>query len=418
MKTKNWSLGLLGVVLAARYLYRTVVVPLPSLGPALSDFWWYYQAAQAILAGTSPFAVEDFAYPPLLAFLLTPLALLTYEAARWVWFAFSHACLVGAAYLVWRVAGAGRTALLAVLAVWACGGAIAESLMLGQLNPLLLLLVVLSWYPRREPAGAASVALAAALKIWPATLLAAYALLRRGRALVTGIAVILLLALLPTLATALLLGPPLSPPATYYWMGTPALFNFSLPAVLLRLLDPPAGTGRLPHNWEFGNNVHELNVPESHLWIAVAIAASVMALGLLLLWRWAASAPDSSSVPSSAATLTPGTTPLPLVSAALVSLTLAVSPVCWSHYQLLQYPGVALLLAGFVRQKRFRAAAALVAVFFGVYQFPILGLGPYLAAYGWTAANPALLWALTSMTPLCSLGLFVFYANELRTIAR
>jgi len=395
----KWSAWLLGAVLAACYLYRTVALPLPSLGPASSDFWWYHQAARAILGGVSPFSVADFAYPPLLAFLLTPLGLLSYEAARWAWFALSHAFLLGAGYLVWRVAGGDRPALLAVLAVWACGGAIAESLMLGQINPLLLLLVTLSWYPLRGPAGAASLALAAALKIWPATLLAAYALLRKRRALAAGVTLFALLALLPGLATALLLGPPAFPPATRYWMGTPALFNFSLPAVALRILDPPAGAGRLPHNWEFGNNVHELNVAETHLWIAVTVAAGTLAAGLLSLHRWAALKPEK--------------TPLPLVSAALVALTLAASPVCWSHYQLLQYPGVALLLAGFVRQKRFWAAGALAAVFLGVYQLPILGLGPYLATYGWTAANRPLLWALTSMTPLCSLGLFVFCWYEL-----
>jgi alpha-1,2-mannosyltransferase len=386
-------------LLAACYLYRTVAIPLPSLGPAISDFWWYHQAAQAVLSGDSPYSVEDFAYPPLFAFLLTPLALVSYETARWIWFALSHGCLFLSAYLLWRVAGGDRLALLAVVGVWTFGGAIAESLMLGQINPLLLLLVAFSWYlpPRLS---AASVAAAAAVKIWPGTLLGSYAVLRQGRAFAAGVAMLAVLAALPWVLIALLLGPPSIPPATHYWMGTPAVFNFSAPAIALRILDRPTGTGRLPANWEFGNSVHALRVPEPDRWVAVAVAAGILAAGLAALFWRAGPAPSD--------------TPLPLVSGAIVALTLAASPVSWSHYQLLQYPGAALLLARLLRRREFRRATVLGGLFLGLYQIPILGLGPYLATYGWTAANPPLLWALTSLTPLCSLVLFAVYLRELR----
>lgn len=365
------------------------------MGPAISDFWWYHQAGQAILSGNSPFSVEDFAYPPLFAFLMTPLAALSYEAARWAWFLLSHGFLLGAAFCVWRMAGADRLALLVVMGVWASGGSIAESLMLGQINPLLLFLVALSWWPLQEGLAAGSVAVAAAVKIWPAPLLAAYAAVHKMRAAFQGVFVLAGLFVVPWCLIRLLLAPPWFPPATNYWMGTPALFNFSLPAVVLRVLDPPLDPGRLPHNWEFGNNVHELTVDPSHLWISVFVAASLLAAGIaLLLWRAGRN------------------TSLPLASAAMVALSIAASPVSWSHYHLLQYPGVALVLTGLLRQRRMAAAAVLITLFWGTYQLPILGLGSYLENYGWTAGNMALLWALTSLTAVCSLSLFVFYLRE------
>lgn len=183
-------------------------------------------------------------------------------------------------------------------------------------------------------------------------------------------------------------------------MGTPALFNFSLPAVVLRALDPPVSPGPLPHNWVFGNNIHELRVPEGDLLVSLAVAASTLLLGFIALY-----AVTRGSVAS---------WQIPLASAALVSLSLAASPICWSHYHLLQYPGAALLLATFLRQRRFGVTLLLALLLFGIYQAPIAGLGPYLERFGWTAAGPLTLWLLTSITPFCSLALFALYLNELR----
>ena len=68
--------------------------------PGLSDFRFYYYAAQHILHGESPFLTADYIYPPLLACLLVPIAAFDYFTARWIWFVFSHACLLGAGVLV------------------------------------------------------------------------------------------------------------------------------------------------------------------------------------------------------------------------------------------------------------------------------------------------------------------------------
>jgi hypothetical protein len=54
---------------------------------------------------------------------LTPLAPLGYVTARWVWSLFSHACLLAAAWLIWRQLGSDRMAGIIVAAVWAFGAA-------------------------------------------------------------------------------------------------------------------------------------------------------------------------------------------------------------------------------------------------------------------------------------------------------
>src|SRR5580692_6314524 len=85
----------------AWYYHETVVMILPSV-PKPSDFSAYYDAARNILAGHSPFLRSGYIYPPFLALMLTTVAWLPYVTARWIWFLFSHACLLLAAWLMWR----------------------------------------------------------------------------------------------------------------------------------------------------------------------------------------------------------------------------------------------------------------------------------------------------------------------------
>ena len=81
-----------------------------------------------------------YIYPPLLAYLLTPLAPLPYVTARWVWFLFSHACLLAAAWLMWRALGRDWIAAGSIAFVWAMGGAAPENLGWGQPGSELTLL--------------------------------------------------------------------------------------------------------------------------------------------------------------------------------------------------------------------------------------------------------------------------------------
>ena len=114
--------ALIVALCALIYVRTSVGPPIPTLaGP--SDFSGYFHAAGDILHGKSPYNNPGFFYPPLLAFLMVPLALIDYVAARWIWFALSHLFLIGAAGLLWRAMGGGRIALCCIACVWALGGA-------------------------------------------------------------------------------------------------------------------------------------------------------------------------------------------------------------------------------------------------------------------------------------------------------
>jgi hypothetical protein len=91
----------------------------------------------------------------------------------------------------------------------------------------------------------------------------------------------------------------------------------------------------------------------------------------------------------------------------LLSLSLAGAPVCWSHYQVLQYPGVALMLVSAVRLRAWRIAAAVAVCFAFAYQLPEVALRAYHDKYaGWSAASPATLYFWSSVAPLACVGLF------------
>lgn len=101
----RWLARVVVLLCAAWYFDDSFWKQIPNAG--LSDFRWYYLAAQDVARGESPYLAEGYLYPPLLACLLTPLAGLDYVPARWVWFLFSHGCLLAAAWLIWRQPGIG-----------------------------------------------------------------------------------------------------------------------------------------------------------------------------------------------------------------------------------------------------------------------------------------------------------------------
>src|ERR1019366_5374573 len=126
---------------AGRYYRKTIALLVPGLVDSPSDFKPYYQAARHIVHGESPFLADGYIYPPLLAFLITPLAPLDYVTARRAWFAISQLFLIGSAFLLWRSFGRDWALACWIAFVWAWGGSAAEGLALGQVGPLLTLSV-------------------------------------------------------------------------------------------------------------------------------------------------------------------------------------------------------------------------------------------------------------------------------------
>jgi hypothetical protein len=381
---------------AAWYFHATVWNIIPQLSRP-SDFTLYYAAARDILAGRSPFVTEGYIYPPLLASLLTPLAALSYVAARWVWFLVSQLCLLSAAWLMWKHMGRDWTAACSIAFVWVFGGAAVESLALGQLGPPLVLLLVIAYTQRGwQPAAAAGFGLA--LKFIPGVLAAALLLRRDWRGLLIFAIVALAFLAIPWSFTACCLDGPKAPAGTDTWTGTPAILSWSLPSVALRILDPlTPGADSLPRDWEAGNDLPHLRLPASRRWISIGIAIATM-LGGFAVVAFLLQGPLS-------------TAQLPFVMAALISLSLAAAPVAWTHYQVMQYPGVSLLLCHTWRRgpmgRSWATFAATLACAALLYPVPVAILTEYYAKYGkWTAASPATLYLWTSVTPLAALALF------------
>jgi alpha-1,2-mannosyltransferase len=384
---------------AAWFVRVTVVNVIPSLGQP-SDFSMYYQAAGNVASGHSPFVTDGYIYPPLLAVLLTPLAHLSYAAARWVWYLVSQGCLLLAAGLMWRALGHDGIAACSVALVWAIGGAATESLALGQPGPVLTLLLVLAYTqssPRHGWLQASAAGLGLAVKLIPGIAGFAFVLRRQWRSLAIFAGVSLLLLALPWLLVTCCLAGPQTPAGTATFTGTPAILSWSLPSVVLRLMDPLTPGEPLPRDWESGNDLPHLRLPTSRRWVSMSVALATLLTGFAVL---ALHAPAQGAIW--------------FEMAALVSLGLAASPVCWTHYQILQYPGVALLLCHAARSRQlglFTAALALGAL---LYPLPVGVLTDYYMKYGkWTASLPTF-YFWTSVAPFASLGLFGLLVREAR----
>jgi alpha-1,2-mannosyltransferase len=138
----------------------------------MQDFGALRSAGAAVLHGRSPYPPPDpevllkarqLVYPPLVAYLFVPFALLPYGVAAPLYFVLLLAALVGALLVLqvrdWRCYG--------IVTLWyptvACLGT-------GAVGPFLALLLAVSWRHRGRPlvaASALSIALVAKLFLWP-----------------------------------------------------------------------------------------------------------------------------------------------------------------------------------------------------------------------------------------------------------
>jgi hypothetical protein len=149
----------------------------------------------------------------------------------------------------------------------------------------------------------------------------------------------------------------------------------------------------LPHDWETGNDLPNLRLPANRRWISIDVALATLLGGIAIL----AFATDGSLSESQ----------LPFAMAALTSLSLAAAPVSWTHYQIMQYPGIALLLCYALERRRWAILGATLACGALLYPLPVTILSHSYARYGTFAAlSPATLYLWTSVTPLAALALF------------
>lgn len=185
------------------------------------DFAHYFTYATVVGRGQNPFDPQAVAevdallairragaaanYPPLFYLLMLPWTAMAFRAAAVTWLVLSQACVFGAiALCLRRREGVSPVAVAAVLFVVFNYQPLIENLALGQINPLLLLLVTVAWWAARAGrpwAAAAAVALCPFVKVQYAALLPALwwlgqrrilgrALLLAGAGLVCGVLVL------------------------------------------------------------------------------------------------------------------------------------------------------------------------------------------------------------------------------------
>ena len=153
-----------------------------------NDFNVYYHAARELIGGGDPYqhSLGDwtpYIYPPLLAELIVPLALLPLPVAAYIWFLINATSIVAAAWMSARLANGNKepysptTAWRAVLtgcAVVLVLRFVLDSLNLGQVNGVVAALAVAHVYlyaRNRRALSAIALVVAVSIKLTPALLL-------------------------------------------------------------------------------------------------------------------------------------------------------------------------------------------------------------------------------------------------------
>jgi len=243
----------------------------------------------------------------------------------------------------------------------------------------------------------AGVALGFALKLFPGLLGLAVVFRAERRAVRTMISTAFAAVLLPWVTVAVFLRGPLGFTKGSAWTGTPATLSWSLPSTVLRLLDPAGQSYLLPRNWMLGTNLEHFRLPFALAAAGLAIALLTLGAGLFVLTRavgfrlredqarWA--------------------------MAALVALALVASPVAWTHYQMLEYPGVALLLIYTWRERQWVQFTTVMTLAAFIYPVPIHILDAFPQAYH-NGSSLGSLYIWTSVTPVASLGLFGMFVRR------
>jgi hypothetical protein len=276
------------------------------------------------------------------------------------------------------------------------GSAAGESIGLGQPGPLLLLLIVFGLFAGKLQEFA--IGCGAVLKLIPGILSVPFALSGNWRFL----RILFWAAALSGIAALLMMGlaGPKKPKSINFVAGTPALSSWSVPSMVLRALDAPAPNQPLPENWIHANQLETLELPVRDRYAALGAGIAVLATGFVFLSRYRQDV---------------------FTSIGAVALALAAAPVCWSHYRVLQYAGVAILIARAWTTHKWLRLCAILLLAFCMYPGPVMILRHlYVVNSGWPNA-PVLLYALTAIPTAADLCLVLlsstFSERRVRPVA-
>jgi hypothetical protein len=199
--------ALIGILLAF-YAWRFLLPLLGPQAPRADDFQDYLFAAQQIASGGDPYAnfirnhvpwdwslSSGYLYPPAFAVTLIPFTWVSNDLAVRIWLFLIQAAVLASVLVIYQMIGRPRRAeLLAVVAVLTTFFPLANSVLAGTMNSLLLLLLTgawACWQRRRDTASGVMIGAAAIFKLFPAALFP-YLIWRRhwkllGAAVLTGL---------------------------------------------------------------------------------------------------------------------------------------------------------------------------------------------------------------------------------------
>jgi alpha-1,2-mannosyltransferase len=160
-----------------------------------NDFNVYYHAAREIIAGRDPYQHSlgewtPYLYPPLLAELIIPLAVLRLPFAAYVWFLISGASVAAAAWMTARLVTESRPLnwVIVVCPVLIVFRFVLDNFDLGQVNTIVSALAVahVFLYGRgKRTLSALALAVAVSIKLTPAVLLLYHVAKLRWRFVIT-----------------------------------------------------------------------------------------------------------------------------------------------------------------------------------------------------------------------------------------
>jgi hypothetical protein len=331
------------------------------------------------------------AHPPTSILLALPIAWLSYPDATLVWNLVSLVLIVASVVIVFRELGLPLVSwwVFPALALGLTCNPLRQTVNQGQLNGILLFLLTLAWRADRrgqDTAAGVTVALAAAIKLFPAVLMGGFLLQRRWRCLSASTITLATVSAL----TAGILG--LDAYIAYFTEVVPDVARFqsdwcngSLAGFWSKLF----GTGAI----HFGHVVEPL-VHRPDLAIAATLLSCAAVVGC-----WARSATRARSEADR-----------DWVFAIGLCAMLLVSPVCWDHYWLL------LLLPLVVVWKRLpehpAARGFFALLILGVWTNPLqvwaMGLPDPATAETWTIVAPLALSTLIAYPTYLLLILFAW----------
>jgi hypothetical protein len=203
------ALSALIALLLGFYAWRFVLPLLGPQAPRADDFMDYLFAAKQITIGGDPYAdfvrthvpwdwslSSGYLYPPAFAVTLIPLTWVSTDLAVRIWLFLIQAAVLGSLLIIYRAIGRpSRAELLVLVAVLTTFFPLANTVLAGTMNSLLLLLLTAAsacWQRRRDVASGVLIGAAAIFKLFPAALLPYLAWRRHWRLLaaatVTGLA--------------------------------------------------------------------------------------------------------------------------------------------------------------------------------------------------------------------------------------